>query len=252
MHDGQRRRARREGEQHRSVGALGRRASARDRVAGRVVDQRIHRDDVVECAERGVEHVADAKLDAAGAEVAGRRSRASPIRVGERSIATTCGAAPRRLDRERAGAAAGVEHARAAQVLRQPATAACRASRRGRRARWRGCGRPARPTSAAPRPRPRCGRSRFQAGAAARVVGRSRSASVEPQQIEDVAVLQRLAASGSVPAQSWRRGACIRSAPPRAPASRSISNSVDFFRRRAADHVEVGEMRERLQAGARR
>ena len=87
-----------------------------------VVDQRVHRDDVVEAAERRVEHVADAEVDRARRrDRAAARSRARSTSVGERSIATTSRAAPRGLDRERAGAAAGVEHARAAQVVRQPA-----------------------------------------------------------------------------------------------------------------------------------
>ena len=85
-------------------------ATARHGVAGAVVDQRVHRDHVVEAAERRVEHVADAELDAAAAQIAaGMRSRARPTSVGDRSIATTLRAAPRGLDRERAGAAAGIE-----------------------------------------------------------------------------------------------------------------------------------------------
>ena len=36
-----------------------------------------------------------------------------PTSVGDRSMATTLGAAPRRLDRQRAGAAAGIEQPRA-------------------------------------------------------------------------------------------------------------------------------------------
>ena len=77
--------------------------------------------------------------------------------------ATTSRATPRSLDRERAGAAARVEQARAAQVGRQPGQqrrphAVAAGAHRGADA-----GRPARPRSASPRHRPPCGRNRSRA-----------------------------------------------------------------------------------------
>ena len=89
--DGQRRRARREGEQDRCRWcARPGRPPHRTQSDGAVVDQRIHRDDVVETAERRIEHVADAEIDRAR-----RRGRAACARapaatsVGATSIATT-------------------------------------------------------------------------------------------------------------------------------------------------------------------
>ena len=79
------------------------------------------------------------------------------------------------------------------------------------------------------------------------------SASVESQQVEDVAVLhRRRRRSGSVPAQSVaasRRYSCCTAS--------SSGDGVHLEQRRllqpaAADHVEVGEVRHRLQADARR
>ncbi len=177
-----------------------------------------------------------------GADVGGQRSRAKRTSVGARSMRQHVGAAPRQLDRHRAGAAAGVEHARAGQIGRQPGRAEWRASGRGPRAPSRGCGRAARRRSAASRPRPRCGRNRSGArrGAARRYECR---ASVESQEIEDVAVLHRVArSSGSVPAQrvsaSRRYSACTAS---------SLGRGLHLEQRRllqprAADHVEVGEV----------
>ena len=109
------------------VGAARRgRASARDRVAGAVVDQRVHGDDMVEAAERRVEHVADAEVDRAAAEIARAcaRARGRPASATGRSP-THVGAAPRRLDRQRAGAAAGVEHARSRADRPAASRAAC-------------------------------------------------------------------------------------------------------------------------------
>ena len=80
--------------------------------------------------------------------------------VGDRSIATT--RAPRRAASTDSAPVPQPASSRRAplQFERQPRQQRLRASRRGRRARWRGSARPARPTSAAPRHRPRCGRNR--------------------------------------------------------------------------------------------
>jgi hypothetical protein len=117
--------ARREGEERWTRAcAAPRPASTRTASSMLVVDERVHRHHVVEAAQRRVEHVAAAQLDARRStrrRPAQRRARArAPPACGDRSMATTCGAAPRRLHRQRAGAAAGVEHARAVQVVRQP------------------------------------------------------------------------------------------------------------------------------------
>ena len=108
------------------AGALGQKlASARTMSAGLVVDQRVHRDDVVEPAKGRVQHVADAEVDV---PLPGRRAgvrAARPTSVGERSTAMTSAPRLRRFDRQRAGAAAGVEHAPAAQVVRAASRAAC-------------------------------------------------------------------------------------------------------------------------------
>ena len=202
-------------------------------VARAIVDQRIHRHHVVEPARvPGSSMSPDAEFDRPMNR--GRQECARAPRDDQRGRQVDrhhAGAAPRRLDRQRAGAATGVEQARAAHVQRQP--------RQQRVAHLVAAGahggadaaRPARRRSAAPRPRPRCGRNRSRARRAVR--GRWRWTSVEPQQIEDVAVLQRLARSTARSARPERRrpAACIRSAPPPVPAMASISNSVDFFSR---------------------
>ena len=54
------------------------------------------------------------------ASPAGARSRATSTRLPATSIATTSRAAPRRLDRQRAGAAAGIEQAQPGHVGGQP------------------------------------------------------------------------------------------------------------------------------------
>ena len=128
VHHRQGRRARREGEDA-STGACARasRDSAAHHVGRAVVDQRVHRDHVVEARRapgRACRRLRKSHASPCPAS-AGRRSRASATSVGDRSIATTSRAAARGFDGQRAGAAAGVEQAPAAQVGRQPATAAC-------------------------------------------------------------------------------------------------------------------------------
>ncbi len=81
-----------------------------------IVDQRVHRDDVVEFAEAGVEHVAHPKLDAAGSALLRQpfaRERDQRRRQIDRDdIRSALG----RLDAQRAGAAAGIQQARSAQI----------------------------------------------------------------------------------------------------------------------------------------
>ena len=61
-------------------------ASTRTTSRARVVDQRVHRDHMIEAAERRVEHVADAKIDAAAprASAAAARARAAPASATDR------------------------------------------------------------------------------------------------------------------------------------------------------------------------
>ena len=210
-------------------------------VGGDVVDQRVHGDDMVEAAERRVQHVADPELDLAGAESAGdalaRRGR--PASARGRWPRPRRRAAPPRPRGRRCRS----PHRGCARRAGPPAarTAGWRASRRGRPARWRGCGRPARPRSAATRPRPRCGRSRSELAAAGSRRWRS-CISRTPAGRRCRGPSSACASAARCRPRGWRRGADTRSAPPRARASGSISNSVDFFSRLRADDVEVGEV----------
>ena len=134
------------------------------------------------------------------------------------SIADDVRAAPRELHRKRAGAAAGVEHARAAQIPRQPRDqrlahgVAAGAHRGADAADLLGRGQ-------AP---PGFDRGAVEVGlqfvAAGDVGG---ATSVEPQELEQVAVLHRraLGAGGNRPI-AVRRAPYIRSAPLRFPARR--------------------------------
>ena len=252
--DGQRRRARREGEDasSRAVRA-GERRRARARMsAALVVDQRVHRDDVVEAPERRVEHVADAEVDAAAAEVRRRcaRARARPASATGRWRPRRRRAAPPRpparpcRSRRRAARAPrrsrGSQSSSVARIRSRPARTVAR-MRLDRRV--------------GGQPLPGLDRRAVEIGlelAAALDVGGA-SASVEPQEVEDLAVLHRRA----------RRAA--RRRPRAASASRmyscctaSISGRVLHLEQRrllqaaAADRVEVGEVRHALQADARR
>ncbi len=128
-----------------------------------VVNEAVHRDDIVELAERGIEHVADAPINDPSPRSAWR-ALAREIDEGRRNVdGDHVGAALRRA-RPRARRCRN-PHRECARRADRRATrrAAYGASRRGRRARWRGCGRPARWRSAASRLRPRCGRNRCAA-----------------------------------------------------------------------------------------
>ena len=101
-------------------------------------------------------------------------------------------------------------------------------------------------------PRPGLDRGAVEIGlklAAAFEIGCDRT-SVEPQQIEDFAVLQRFArqAARRPCPECRRRAACIRPARLRVPASASISNSVDFFSRLLRMTSRSGKCATRLQA----
>jgi hypothetical protein len=185
-------------------------------------------------AERRVEHVAgELELDPPRAEVGGQ------------ALARERHQRRRQVDRHHVGAAPRASTASA--PVPQPASsmrgragrpaasrAAWRACGRGRRAPWRGCGRPARPRSAAPRPARPCGRSRLDLAAALLV----RRRHGPPSDISRIPAGRRCRGPSSARrsagrAQPTARGQAhvFASAPPRARASRSISNSVDFFRR---------------------
>ena len=83
-----------------------------------VVDQRVHRDDVVEAAERRVEHVADAEVDAAGARdraacargrgrPASARGRSRRHRAPRRAASTASAPVPQPASSTRAAAQVG-------------------------------------------------------------------------------------------------------------------------------------------------
>ena len=140
MHDCQRRRARRHGEDNCGSRPRGqRRDDARD-VLALIVDEAVHRDDVVEFAKRRIEHIADRKGRRASARADGRSfSRESD--QSRRDIDPDDRRAPLgELERERACPAAGVENASPPKVERQPIEKSSRALRRARRARSRGRG----------------------------------------------------------------------------------------------------------------
>ena len=168
VHERERRRAGCEGEEHGPIGAP---ASGRPRRAP--------------CRQRGSGSASPSRRRGRSARATGRacrrrrnsRTRAPDVRHALAREADqrrrqvdrdNIRAAARQLDRERAGAAAGVEHAPARAGRRAASRAAWRACGRGRRARWRGSARPARPRSAATRHRPRCDRNRFRSARGAR------------------------------------------------------------------------------------
>ena len=100
-------------------------------------------------------------------------ARAPPTPASATDRSRPRGAAPRGLDRQAHRCRSRRRAIARRSCSAAATTAACRASRRGRRGRWRGCGRPEHPRSAAPRHRPRCGRNRSRARHAVR--GRLRS-----------------------------------------------------------------------------
>ena len=105
-----------------------------------IVDEAVHRDDVVEFAERRIEHIAHGEGRGASARADGRSfSRKSDQR--RRNIDADDRRAPLgELERERACPAAGVENARAPGGRAAANRESLRASRRARRARSRGRG----------------------------------------------------------------------------------------------------------------
>ena len=106
------------------------------------MDQRVHRDDVVEVAE--AEHVADAPIDAAADEAVVVESRRRALAGDADELCRDVDrrharAAPRRRDGERAGAAAGSSRVRPVMSPGSQASSVG-ASRRARRGPSRGCG----------------------------------------------------------------------------------------------------------------
>ena len=218
MHHGQRRRARREGEQQRPLVRVRRGPPSPNHVAGAVMDQRIHRDHVIEPAERRVEHVADRNSTLPAPRSRGARCTRKTDQRRRQVDRDHARAAPRRLDRERAGAAAGIEQPRG-RAGRRAATSSVLAhlvaagADRGPDAADRRIG---------GQPRPGIDRGAVEVGQRARraVPGRCGRASVEPQEIEDFAVLQRRGRQRlACRPTAWRRAAYIRPARLRARAT---------------------------------
>ena len=191
--------------------------------------RRVHRDDVVESPKRRIEHVADAKVAAP-----------RPVPHG-RSLAREFDERGRKVDRDdlRAAPRRSRPPARRCRSRHRGCARPCRSSgsQRSRVAphlvapgahRGADAARPARPTSAASRPRPRCGRNRSRARPGALEVGRGRHQS-NPRRSKMSRSFIGLASSGSAPVpQPLGQRAGIRSAPPRAPAtapSRTASTS---------------------------
>ena len=216
---------------------------------------------------RGSSMSPDAPVDAA-VQLGGRAfDGRSSTRLRRHSIADDFGAAARRFDRQRAGAAAGIEHARGRSGRRAATTAAWRASRRARRARWRGSSLTGASEVRSPTPRRRCGRNKFQPrGSHASRPGRNGDwVRLVAARVEACASLIRTPGSrrcrgpssaalraGRLPAHSVaaRRRYSLRTA--------SISGVVLHFEQRAllqaraADRIEIGEVREALRARWRR
>ena len=74
---------------------------------------------VVEAPERGIEHVAGQEGDMSAVQRLRRALAGEVDKLGRQVDRHHLGAAPRRIDGERTGAAAGIEHAGATQILRQ-------------------------------------------------------------------------------------------------------------------------------------
>jgi hypothetical protein len=247
------RRARREGEGHRAAVRWAQPASTRTASSALVVDQRVHRHHVVEVAERRVEHVAAAEVDAPAAArravAPAARSRASPP-ASATGRWPPRGAAPRGLDRQRAGAAAGVQQAQAVQVGGSQDSSVARMRSRPARTVAR-----MRLTGASevswPRPRRPCGRSRLDLAAA--LFGRRWVAAIaqsKPSRSKMSRSFSGTPSAGRCRPTGWRPGACIPSARPQLGRVLHLEQR-GLLQPAAADDVEVGEARHRLQADAR-
>ena len=201
------RRARGDGEDDGLGGALRQVVDHAADVGVAVVDQAVHREGEVEGAEGGVEHVAGVEVDVVGQ---GRVQAAlgDVDQLGRDVDGDDLRAALGEFAGHGSGAAAGVEHPRAAQVLRQArqhqrahlvAALADRLADAGDRLMGR-------------QPLPRLGRGAVEVGldavAGEDVVGHS----VESQKFEDFAVGQRFAGWSlrRSPPERSRPGACTR------------------------------------------
>ena len=204
VHDGEGRRARRERKTASSARTRG--ASAAERaydVGSVVVDQRIHRHDVVEAAER-----ADRACRRPGTRCcrspkivrqrAGARDRSGWARGRSRRPARR--AAPPRPPSAPVPQPASSRRS-AAHILGQPGEQRRAHRRRGRRARWRGCGQPAHPTSAASTHRPPCDRNSFQHSPRRAMIGERRHQSNPSRSKISRSFIGRVS-SGSVPAHN--------------------------------------------------
>ena len=179
----------------------------------------------------------------AAAEIARQRARGPARSASARGRSRRPGAAPRRLHRERAGAAAGIEHAAAAKVGGQPG------EQRGAHRVAAGAHGGADPADRCVRrqARPRLDRGAVEIGlelAARRSVGRGRGISRTPAGRRCRDPSSAPASSGSVPAHSAsasrRYSSCTAS---------TSGRGLHLEQRRllqaaAPDHVEVREVRE--------
>ena len=119
MHQRQRRCARSKGEQHRDACALGKARDHVQRVIGLVMDDAVHRDDMIEIALLRRQHVADSEFDPSQQIARQVLTRMRDQR--RRQVHGIDFSAPARgLDRQQAGATAGIEQALVAEVGRQP------------------------------------------------------------------------------------------------------------------------------------
>ena len=182
-------------------------------------------------SQRRIEHVADRERHAACAEIVAAHAlaQARPASARCRSP-TTSAPRSRRLDRKRAGPATGVENA-ARHACRGQPRQQCRAHSVAAGSHRRSHAPDRRVRSQA---LPGFGGCAVEIGFQLVAVWRCRSrwSSVEPQKFEEIAVLHGLRLERLEPGPKLIGEAQdIRSAPPRARASVSISNSVDFFSR---------------------
>ena len=154
------------------------------------MDQRVHRDHMVERSKRPVGHITDLELDAAMAEPTGRALARMIDQCRRQVDRDHVGAAQGGLDREGAGSATGVEDAAAAQIVGKPAEQkrphlVTTGPDRGADPADRRIGGKTRPGIGG-------GSVEISLDLAAALLGRSKHSLVVPQQVEDISVLHRL------------------------------------------------------------
>ena len=98
---------------------LGKPGSSRGDLVGLVMNQHVHRNDMVEVAERRIKHVPGKKAQLT-AQVIGGAFVGNGNQLRRYVDADDIGAAPRCFKGQRSGAATGIEHPPPSQVLRQP------------------------------------------------------------------------------------------------------------------------------------